>query len=147
MAAGIAQFGQEASSNSIKGKRDYTLLWTFNAAEIFLYPSPHLGLDRILSRRSTDNFLAWFVLWHTLLSVRPYIDRCVPNHVQSTELTTGGLQSSCRNILWMIRMHLSSILSFMSNTVNTYVHVIFNFLINLQRFQTNFFHAVAARAF
>ncbi len=54
-----------------------------------------------------------------------------PNHVQSTEFTTGGLQSSCRNISRMIsgnRMHLSSIL--------------FLFLINLQRSQTNFFHIV-----
>ena len=35
-----------------------------------------------------------------------------PNHVQSIELTTGGLQSSCRNISRMINgnmMHLSSI--------------------------------------
>ncbi len=54
-----------------------------------------------------------------------------PNHVQSTEFTTGGLQSSCRNISRMIsgnRMHPSSIL--------------FLFLINLQRSQTNFFHIV-----
>jgi hypothetical protein len=35
-----------------------------------------------------------------------------PSHVQSMEFTTGGLQSSCRNISTMIngnRMHLSSI--------------------------------------
>ena len=45
-----------------------------------------------------------------------------PNHVQSTEFTTGGLQSSCRNISRMIsgnRMHLSSVLSVMAKAVNT----------------------------
>ena len=50
-----------------------------------------------------------------------------PNHVQSTEFTTGGLQLSCRNISRIIsgnRMHLSSILNFMAKAVNTYVHVI-----------------------
>jgi len=41
------------------------LIGTFNAAEMFLYPSPDLCLDTILSQRSTDNsldFMAWFVL-------------------------------------------------------------------------------------
>ena len=49
-----------------------------------------------------------------------------PNHVQSTEFTTGGLQLSCRNISRMIsgnRMHLSSILSFMAKAVNNYVQL------------------------
>jgi hypothetical protein len=39
-------------------------LGTFNAADIFWYPSPDLCLDTILSRRSTDNsfdLMAWFV--------------------------------------------------------------------------------------
>ncbi|KAK3571127.1 hypothetical protein QTP86_001921 [Hemibagrus guttatus] len=38
------------------------LIGTFNDAEIFLYPSPDLCLDKILSLRSTDNsleFMAW----------------------------------------------------------------------------------------
>ena len=51
-----------------------------------------------------------------------------PNHVHSTEFTTGGLQSSCRNISRMIsgyRMHRSSILSVMAKALNTWVHVIF----------------------
>ena len=71
---------------------------------------------------------AWFVLWHALSTVGPYIEVCAfPNHVQSTKFTTGGLQLSCRNISRMIsgnRMHQSSILSFMAKAVNTYVHVI-----------------------
>jgi hypothetical protein len=43
-----------------------TVFWeTFNAAEIFWYPSPDLCLDTILSQRSTDNsfnLMAWFLL-------------------------------------------------------------------------------------
>ena len=40
-------------------------LGTFNAAEIFWYPSPELCLDTILSRSATDNsfnLMAWFLL-------------------------------------------------------------------------------------
>ncbi len=76
-------------TSSIKGNRDYMLLWTFNAAEIFLYPSPDLCLDTILSWWSTENclvFMAWFVLWHALLTVGPYIDRCVPFQIMSNQL-------------------------------------------------------------
>ena len=93
------------------------LLGTFNAADMFWYPSPDLCLDKILSRSSTDNFFdlrVWFLLWHALSTVGPYIDRCVPfpNNVQSIEFKTGGLQSSCTNLSRMIngnRMHLSAI--------------------------------------
>ncbi len=54
------------------------------------------------------------------------------NHVQSTEFTTGGPQSSCRNISRILsgnRMLLSSILSIMAKAVNTYIHVILSFFI------------------
>ena len=40
-------------------------LWTFNAREMFWYPSPDLCLDTILSRGSTDNsfdLMACFLL-------------------------------------------------------------------------------------
>ena len=40
-------------------------LWTFNAAEMFWYPSPDLCLDTILSLSSTGNYfdlMAWFLL-------------------------------------------------------------------------------------
>jgi hypothetical protein len=53
-------------------------LGTFNAADIFLYPSTDLYLDIILSRSSTDNsfdLVAWFLLWHAQSTVGPYIDR------------------------------------------------------------------------
>jgi len=62
------------------------LIGTFNAAEICLYPSPDLCLNIILSRRSTDNSMAWFVLWHALLTVTPYIDRFVPFQIMSNQL-------------------------------------------------------------
>ena len=50
------------------------------------------------------------------------------NHVQSIEFTTGGLQSSCRNISRMIngnRMHLSSISSLTAKGLNTSVNKVF----------------------
>ena len=55
-----------------------------------------------------------------------------PNHVQSIEFTTGGLQSSCRNISRMIngnRMHLSSISILIAKGLNTYVNKVFQFCI------------------
>ena len=58
-----------------------------------------------------------------------------PNHVDSMEFTTGGLQSGSTNISRMIngnRTHLISILSLIANGLNTYVS--FLFLINVQTF-------------
>ena len=55
-----------------------------------------------------------------------------PNHVQSIEFTTGGLQSSWRNISRMIngnRMNLSAISSFIAKGLNTYVNKVFLFFI------------------
>jgi hypothetical protein len=56
-----------------------------------------------------------------------------PNHVQSFEFTTGGLQSSCGNISRIInrnRMHLSSMFSILiAKDLNTYVNKVFLFLI------------------
>ena len=51
-------------------------LGTFNIAEMFWYPSPDLCLDIIMSLSSMDNsfdLMAWFLLWHTLSTVGPYI--------------------------------------------------------------------------
>jgi hypothetical protein len=45
-----------------------------------------------------------------------------PNHVQLIEFTTGGLQSSCRNMINGNRMHLSSIWSLTAKGLNTYVN-------------------------
>ena len=55
-----------------------------------------------------------------------------PNHVQSIDFTTGGLQSSCRNISRMIngnRMHLSSISRLIAKGLNTYVNKVFMFFL------------------
>ena len=67
-----------------------------------------------------------------------------PNHVQSIKFTTGGLQSSCRNISRMIngnRMHLSSISSLIAKGLNTCVNKVL-FLIHLVKFQKTCFHFV-----
>ena len=70
----IAQFGQVTSSRKSLGVPNFfhlrmveatVFLGTFNAADIFWYPSPDLCLDTILSRSSMDksfNFMAWFLL-------------------------------------------------------------------------------------
>ena len=90
-------------------------LWTVNDAELFWYPSPDLCLNTTLSQHSTDNSVnhtAWFLLTCTV-NCGIYTHVCTfPNHVQSIELTTGGLQSSYRTVSRIIngnRMHLSSI--------------------------------------
>ena len=63
-------------------------LETFNAAEMFWYPSPDLWLNTILSRISTDNsfdLVAWFLRWHAPSTVGPCIDRCVPFQIMSNQ--------------------------------------------------------------
>ena len=58
-------------------------LGTFNAAEMFWYPSPNLCLDTILFLSSTDNYFDLVVFdWQALSTVGPYIDKCLP-HVLS----------------------------------------------------------------
>ena len=102
------------------------LFGTFNAAEMFLYSSPDLCLNTILSQRSTDNSFDFMVSALTVNSGTLYRQVCAfPNHVQSISFIAGGLQSSCRNISRLIsgnRKHLAK-------GVNTYVHAIFQFFI------------------
>ena len=65
-----------------------------------------------------------------------------PNHVQSIEFITGGLQSSCRNISRMINgnmMHLSPISSLIAKGLNTYVNNVFRVFIHLQHFLKKLF--------
>ena len=102
----IAQLGRAAisrkslywfqTSSILRMMEAIVFLGTFNAAELFLYPSPDLCLNTILSRSSTDNsfdLMAWFLLRHVLSTVGPYRQVCAfPNHVQSIEFTAGGLQ-------------------------------------------------------
>ena len=64
-------------------------LGTFNTADIFWYPSPDLCLDTILPRSSTDNsfdLMTWFLFWHALATVGPFIDRYVPFQIMSSQL-------------------------------------------------------------
>ena len=73
------------------------LLGTFNCAELFWYPSPDLCLDTILSRSSTDNsfdIMAWFFALTCTVNCGTLYRQvhAFPNHVQSIEFTTGGLQ-------------------------------------------------------
>ena len=62
---------------------------TFNAAEMFWYPSPDLCINTLLSWSSKDNsfdLMAWFLFWHALSTVGPYIDSCVPFQIMSDQL-------------------------------------------------------------
>ena len=104
-------------------------LGTFNAAYIFCYPSPDLCLDTILSepyRQFLRPHGLVFALTCTVNCGTLYRQVCAfPNHVQSTEFTTGGLKSSCRNMARIInryRMHLISISSLVAKGLNTYVN-------------------------
>jgi hypothetical protein len=102
-------------------------LGTFNTAEMFWYPSPDLCLNTILSRRQflrPHGFV--FALTCTVNCGTLYRQVCAfPSIFQSIEFTTGGLQSSCRNISRMTkgnRMHLSSLSSLIAKGLNTYVN-------------------------
>jgi hypothetical protein len=96
-----------------------------------------LCLDTILSGYSTHNsfnFMAcFFVLTCNVNFGSLYREVCAfSNHVQSIEFTTGGVQSSCRNISRRIngnRMHLGSISSLKAKGLNTYINKVFLFYI------------------
>ena len=140
----IAQFGRAASSRKSPGgskllpfKNDglHSVLCNLQCCRNVFYPSPDLYLDTILSELCRQflwpHGLGFCSDMHCQLwDVTVYRQVCAfPNHVQSIEFTTGGLQSCYRNISRMIngsRMHLSSILNGIAKGLNTYVHVIFN---------------------
>ncbi len=85
------------TSSLYRRPRPLCWFWAFNVAEVFLHPCPDLCLDRILPRRSKENsldFMAWFVLWHALLPVGPYIDRCVPFQIMSNQLNLSQVDSN-----------------------------------------------------
>ena len=72
-------------------------LGTFNVSEMFWYPSPDLRLNTILSRSSTANsfdLMAWFLLWHALSTVGPYIFRCMPFQIMSNQLNLPQVDSN-----------------------------------------------------
>ena len=61
------------------------LLVASNAAEIFLYMSPNLCLDTILTHKSTDSsfsLMAEFSLWHPPSAVRLHLgSMCLRSHI------------------------------------------------------------------
>jgi hypothetical protein len=70
---------------------------------MFGYPSLYLCLDTILSLSSMDNsfnLMAWFLLWHALSTVGPYVDRCVPFQIMSrTILMANHVKRMCKEIV------------------------------------------------
>jgi hypothetical protein len=72
-------------------------LGTFKSSNLFRYPFPDLYLDTILFRSSTDNsfdLMAWFLHWHTLSTVGPYIEGCVPFQIMSSQLNLPQVDSN-----------------------------------------------------
>jgi hypothetical protein len=70
-----------------------------------------------------------------------------PNHVQSIEFSTGGLQLSCRNISRIIngnRMHLSSISIIIAKGLYIYVNkvLLFKKIYKLANISKTCFHFV-----
>ena len=103
----IAQFGKAASSRKSLGgskllpfKNDWghCVLGDLQCYRIICwYPSPDLCLDTIPSPSSKDNsfdLMAWFLLWHALSTVEPYIDRCVPFQTFSNQLNLPQVDSN-----------------------------------------------------
>ena len=109
-------------------------LGTFNAAAIFGILTQCCASTKILSELYRQFLRPHGLIFALTCNVNCgtlYRQVCAfPNHVQSTEFTTGGFQSSCRNISRMIngnRMHLSSISSLMAKGLNTHVNEVFLF--------------------
>jgi hypothetical protein len=87
-------------------------------------------LSSILFHQTKESCISWSesplgAFWQTstLSTVGPYLDVCVfPNHIQSIELTTGGLNQlvETSRMINGTRMHLSSISSHIAKGLNTY---------------------------
>ena len=138
----IAQFGWAVTSRKslcgsillpFQNDGGHCVLGDLHCCITVLVPFPRSVPRRILSRSSTDNSLdiMAFALTCTDNCGNLYRQVCAfPNHVQSIEFFTSGLQLSCRNISRMINgnwMHLSSISSLVAKGLNTYVNKVFLF--------------------
>ena len=146
----IAQFGRGASTRkslggsellSFKNDGSHCVLGDLQCCRHFLVPFPrsvpqHNPVSELYRQFLRPHGLV-FALTCTVNCGTLYRQVCAfPNHVQSIEFSTGGLQSRYRNISRMIngnRMHLSSISSLI---VNIYVRKVFLFhlFVNLQTF-------------
>jgi hypothetical protein len=111
----ISQFGRVASSRKSLGG-GHCVLGDLQCCILFWGTFPRsVPLHNPVSELYRQ-FLRPHALVFALINCETlYRQVCAfPNHVQSIEFTTGGLQSNCRNISRMIngnRMHLSSISS------------------------------------
>ena len=138
----IAQFGRAASSRKSLGgskllpfKNDggHCVLGDLQCCRNVLVPFPrsvprHNPVSELYGQFLQPHGLV-FALTCTVNCGTLYRQVCAfPNHVQSIEFTTGGLQSSCRNISRMIignRMHLSSISGLIAMGLNTCVNKVY----------------------
>jgi hypothetical protein len=70
-------------------------LGTFNAA---FFTLPQIcASTQTCQKNSTDNsfdLMAWFLLWHALSTLGPYIDRCVPFQIMSNQLNWPQVDSN-----------------------------------------------------
>ena len=93
----------------------------------------HTFFGTLLYRQFLRPHGLFFALTYTVNCGTVYRPVCAfPNHVQSIECTTGGLQSSYRNNSRMInrnRMHLSSISGLIAKCLFTYVNKVYLFFI------------------
>jgi hypothetical protein len=75
----------------------HCVLGDLQCCRIFLYLSPDLCLDTILSQSSTEtsfDLMARLLLWHALSTVGPYKDRCVPFWIMSNQLNLPQVDSN-----------------------------------------------------
>ena len=143
----ISQFSRAASSRkSLSGSKllpfkndgGHCVLGDLQCCRHFLVPFPrfvprHNPVSELYGQFLRPHGL-FFSLTCTVNCGTFYIDRCVPFQIMSNQIecTTGGLQSSCRNISCVIngtRMHLSSISSLIAKGLNSNVNKVFLFFI------------------
>ena len=140
----IAQFGRAASfRKSLGGSKilpfnndgGHYVLGDLQCCRNVLLPFPksvlrHNPVAALLRAIPSSSWLG-FALTCTVNCGTLYRKGCAfPNHVQSIEFTTGGLQSSCRNISRLVNgngMHLSSFSRLLAKVLNTYVNNVFLF--------------------
>ena len=118
----------------------------------FLVPFPRSVPQHNPVVSSTDNsfnLMAWFLLWHALSTVGPYIDRCVPFKIMSNQLNLPQVDSNQvveTSQGWSMETGFTwAQLSLIDKGLNTYVNKVLLFfllLIHLQRFLKTCFHFV-----
>ena len=92
----IAQFGRAAiSMKSVDGSKllpfkndeGHGVLGDLQCCRNVLVPFPRsVPTKSCLRALHSSDLIAWFLLWHALSTVGPYIDRCVPFQIMSNHL-------------------------------------------------------------